>query len=93
VLLLDELTTFLDVEDQFGVLRAVKDVTRAGARGRGVTAVWVTHRWGPQVGAAGSIFQRVAAAAEAGWRGGGPAVTFPPFPSCRCRVGTRLHAT
>ncbi len=45
MLLLDELTTFLDVEDQFGVLRAVRDVTRAGVRGRGVTAVWVTHRF------------------------------------------------
>ena len=41
VLLLDELTTFLDVEDQFGVLRAVKDVTH---RRKDVTAVWVTHR-------------------------------------------------
>jgi ABC-type cobalamin/Fe3+-siderophores transport system ATPase subunit len=42
VLLLDELTTFLDAEDQFGVLRAVREVTRAA--GGGVTAVWVTHR-------------------------------------------------
>jgi hypothetical protein len=49
VLLLDELTTFLDVEDQFGVLRAVRDVTHdSSARGRGVTAVWVTHRCGGQ---------------------------------------------
>lgn len=56
MLLLDELTTFLDVEDQFGVLRAVRDVTRAGAaRGRGVTAVWVTHRCaGCGLGAGGS---------------------------------------
>jgi ABC-type glutathione transport system ATPase component len=30
VLLLDELTTFLDVEDQFGVLSAVKNITRQG---------------------------------------------------------------
>lgn len=45
VLLLDELTTFLDVEDQFGVLKAVRGITRGGARGRGVTAVWVTHRF------------------------------------------------
>jgi ABC-type transport system involved in cytochrome bd biosynthesis fused ATPase/permease subunit len=29
-LLLDELTTFLDVEDQFGVLSAVKNITRQG---------------------------------------------------------------
>ena len=28
ILLLDELTTFLDMEDQFGVLQAVKRVTR-----------------------------------------------------------------
>ncbi len=30
LLLLDELTTFLDVEDQFGVLEAVQRVTRRG---------------------------------------------------------------
>lgn len=42
MLLLDELTTFLDVEDQFGVLGAVRDITRARAD---VTAIWVTHRW------------------------------------------------
>jgi ABC-type molybdate transport system ATPase subunit len=41
LLLLDELTTFLDVEDQFGVLEAVKSVTH---QRRDVTAVWVTHR-------------------------------------------------
>lgn len=41
LLLLDELTTFLDVEDQFGVLEAVRAVTHAR---RDVTAVWVTHR-------------------------------------------------
>lgn len=41
LLLLDELTTFLDVEDQFGVLEAVKAVTH---QRRDVTAVWVTHR-------------------------------------------------
>ena len=45
VLLLDELTTFLDVEDQFGVLRAVRGVTRSGGAAGGVTAVWVTHRF------------------------------------------------
>ena len=28
VLLLDELTTFLDVEDQFGVLDAIKRITQ-----------------------------------------------------------------
>lgn len=42
LLLLDELTTFLDVEDQFGVLQAVKSITR---QRRDVTAVWVTHRY------------------------------------------------
>ncbi len=40
VLLLDELTTFLDEADQAGVVRAVRAVVdRTGA-----TAVWVTHR-------------------------------------------------
>ncbi len=42
LLLLDELTTFLDVEDQFGVLEAVRRVTHEK---RDVTAIWVTHRW------------------------------------------------
>lgn len=42
LLLLDELTTFLDVEDQFGVLQAVRAITR---QRRDVTAVWVTHRF------------------------------------------------
>lgn len=55
VLLLDELTTFLDAEDQRGVLRAVRGITRGGGGGGdgddgtssagGVTAVWVTHRF------------------------------------------------
>lgn len=40
---MDELTTFLDVEDQFGVLEAVRNITRAD--GGGVTAIWVTHRF------------------------------------------------
>lgn len=57
LLLLDELTTFLDREDQFGVLGAVKNIT---SERKDVTAIWVTHRcdparrlagWGP--GAAG----------------------------------------
>ncbi len=42
LLLLDELTTFLDVEDQFGVLKAVKNIT---SEKRDITAIWVTHRW------------------------------------------------
>jgi hypothetical protein len=41
LLLLDELTTFLDVEDQFGVLEAVRRITHEK---REVTAIWVTHR-------------------------------------------------
>ena len=42
LLLLDELTTFLDVEDQFGVLDAVRNITRVKDD---VTAIWVTHRF------------------------------------------------
>ncbi|MEW5309831.1 MAG: hypothetical protein WDW38_001684 [Sanguina aurantia] len=42
VLLLDELTTFLDVEDQFGVLSAVRSITH---QKQDVTALWVTHRF------------------------------------------------
>lgn len=41
VLLLDELTTFLDESDQFGVIEAVKN--SLGDSGE-VTALWVTHR-------------------------------------------------
>lgn len=41
VLLLDELTTFLDVEDQLGVLQAVRSICLE----RKVTAIWVTHRF------------------------------------------------
>ena len=41
VLLLDELTTFLDGEDQGAVLAAVRALTRPGA---GVTALWVRLR-------------------------------------------------
>lgn len=42
ILLLDELTTFLDYEDQMGVLDAVRRITREENE---VTAVWVTHRF------------------------------------------------
>lgn len=43
VLLLDELTTFLDSADQEGVLKAVRGVV--GLQGQSsVTALWVTHR-------------------------------------------------
>jgi ABC-type glutathione transport system ATPase component len=40
VLLLDELTTFLDEADQAGVVKAVRNVVDS----TGATAVWVTHR-------------------------------------------------
>jgi energy-coupling factor transport system ATP-binding protein len=40
VLLLDELTTFLDGKDQMNVLRTVRNIVRDS----GITAVWVTHR-------------------------------------------------
>ncbi|KAK3258968.1 hypothetical protein CYMTET_32011 [Cymbomonas tetramitiformis] len=40
VLLLDELTTFLDSSDQRGVVEAVRRTVTSG----GVTALWVTHR-------------------------------------------------
>lgn len=43
VLLLDELTTFLDQSDQLGVIKAVKELINA-KKGGGVTALWVTHR-------------------------------------------------
>ncbi|XP_038706121.1 ABC transporter I family member 10 isoform X2 [Tripterygium wilfordii] len=41
VLLLDELTTFLDEKDQFGVIKAVKNSLSASGE---ITALWVTHR-------------------------------------------------
>ena len=46
LLLLDELTTFLDAEDQWAVLNAVRGLISAGgvAADGGVTALWVTHR-------------------------------------------------
>ena len=40
VLLLDELTTFLDGTDQMHVLKAVRRIVTE----TGITAVWVTHR-------------------------------------------------
>ncbi|KAF8097072.1 hypothetical protein N665_0296s0053 [Sinapis alba] len=43
VLLLDELTTFLDESDQLGVIKAVKELINA-KKGGDVTALWVTHR-------------------------------------------------
>lgn len=48
VLLLDELTTFLDGDDAAGVMAAVRAAIRAGGGGAHgtapVTALWVTHR-------------------------------------------------
>ncbi|KAM0897521.1 hypothetical protein ACQ4PT_022518 [Festuca glaucescens] len=41
VLLLDELTTFLDEYDQMGVVKAVRNSVTAGGE---VAALWVTHR-------------------------------------------------
>lgn len=41
VLLLDELTTFLDAEDAQAVLESVRDVV---ASSEGAAAIWVTHR-------------------------------------------------
>ena len=41
VLLLDELTTFLEAEDQAAVLQAVRAAVNGPDR---VTALWVTHR-------------------------------------------------
>ncbi|KAL8166928.1 hypothetical protein V2J09_008427 [Rumex salicifolius] len=41
VLLLDELTTFLDESDQIGVVKAVKNTLSSS---KDVTALWVTHR-------------------------------------------------
>ncbi|XP_059643452.1 ABC transporter I family member 10-like isoform X1 [Cornus florida] len=41
VLLLDELTTFLDEKDQIGVIKAVKNSLKNSEE---VTALWVTHR-------------------------------------------------
>lgn len=41
VLLLDELTTFLDETDQIGVIKAVKNSLD---KSQEVTALWVTHR-------------------------------------------------
>ncbi|KAK9292108.1 hypothetical protein L1049_020066 [Liquidambar formosana] len=41
VLLLDELTTFLDESDQVGVIKAVKNSLQNSGE---VTALWVTHR-------------------------------------------------
>ncbi len=46
VLLLDELTTYLDYEDSLNVLRCVQGIVSAGD---GVTALWVTHRWAASV--------------------------------------------
>lgn len=41
VLLLDELTTFLDETDQIGVIKAMKNTLNSS---KDVTALWVTHR-------------------------------------------------
>ncbi len=42
-LLLDEITSFLDADNQFGVLRLVKRLIESDATGE-LSALWVTHR-------------------------------------------------
>ena len=54
VLLLDELTTFLDKDDAAGVLAAVRAAVDGGGGGPGVTALWVTHRLDELRGADGA---------------------------------------
>lgn len=41
LLLLDELTTFIDAEDQERVIESVQNIVRSE---NDVTALWVTHR-------------------------------------------------
>ncbi|XP_073029191.1 ABC transporter I family member 10 [Primulina eburnea] len=53
VLLLDELTSFLDENDQNGVIRAVKNSL---ASSKGTTAIWVTHRLEELEHADGAIY-------------------------------------
>ena len=43
LLLLDEITSFLDEDNQFGVLRTVKDLIESDEAGE-LSALWVTHR-------------------------------------------------
>ena len=43
LLLLDEITSFLDAENQFGVLRTVKALIDGDPTGD-LSALWVTHR-------------------------------------------------
>lgn len=53
VLLLDELTTFLDEHDQIGVINAVRDSVAADGE---VAALWVTHRMEELKYADGAIY-------------------------------------
>ncbi|CAH1444260.1 unnamed protein product [Lactuca virosa] len=53
VLLLDELTTFLDQSDQIGVIKAVKNTLNSCGD---VTALWVTHRLEEMKYADGAVY-------------------------------------
>ncbi|GJN17526.1 hypothetical protein PR202_gb04602 [Eleusine coracana subsp. coracana] len=53
VLLLDELTTFLDEHDQMGVIKAIKNAVAADGE---VAALWVTHRLEELTYADGAIY-------------------------------------
>ncbi|KAI3709077.1 hypothetical protein L2E82_38822 [Cichorium intybus] len=53
VLLLDELTTFLDESDQIGVIKAVKNTLNSC---KDVTALWVTHRLEEMEYADGAVY-------------------------------------
>lgn len=54
VLLLDELTTFLDQTDQIGVIKAVKETLKSSCGD--VSALWVTHRLEEMEFADGAVY-------------------------------------
>lgn len=63
VLLLDELTTFLDESDQIGVVRAVKNTLSCS---EDVTALWVTHRLEELEYADGAVYMEDGKVVEVG---------------------------
>ncbi|XP_057832071.2 ABC transporter I family member 10 isoform X3 [Cryptomeria japonica] len=67
VLLLDELTTFLDETDQIGVIEAVRNVVDGP---QGVTALWVTHRLEELEYADGAIYMENGTVVKSGSVGG-----------------------